>query len=198
MAVRPLEEIGHLLARQIRRRDLLTLRDAIASARGIGAANNFTKAASVVFGWAVDRNWIESTPATRIKKLAGGHHRAWTRLEADHALAGLPEHLRRFVLLARYTGQRRGDLIVMPWSAYDGRGIRVVQEKTGVVLTVPCHPALKRELDCWRTPEAAGPILRNTRGTPWTDDVSMQLPAALRRLGLPAGLNVHGLSLIHI
>ncbi len=108
--LRPLEEIGHLPVRQMKRRELLLIRDAIAAARGNGAATGFMRAASAVFGWAVDHDWIEHTPVHRIRKLPGGHLRAWTRAEADAAVRGLPEHLRRVVVLARFTGQRRGDL----------------------------------------------------------------------------------------
>ncbi len=35
----------------------------------------------------------------------------------------------RVVILAWYTGQRRGDLISLTWRAYGGRAIRVVRER---------------------------------------------------------------------
>ena len=62
----------------------------------------------------------------------------------------LPENLRRAVILARYTGQRRGDLILMRWDQYDGKVIRLRQQKTAVDLVIPVHPALKVELDSWK------------------------------------------------
>lgn len=192
--LRPLEDVGHIEAKKFKRRELLTLRDAIAKGRGNGAGTGFVRAASAVFGWAVDHDWIEFSPVHRIKKLPGGELRAWTRQEADEAQVGLPEHLRRVVVLARYTGQRRGDLCALGWSAYDGAAIRLVQQKTGEPMMLPVHPALKVALDQWRQTATATTILTNTLGRPWKPaHLSHELPVALVRLGLPRDLNVHGL-----
>ena len=190
--LRPLFKLGHLSVQSWTRRDILTLRDAIATARGNGAATGFIRAASALFTWAVDREWIEHTPITRIKALPSGHLRAWTREEADTAEAKLPAHLARVVILARYTGQRRGDLCTMGWSAYDGATIRLVQQKTGAPLVLPAHPVLKTHLDAW--PRVAATILTDKRGRPWKPiDLSHALPAAMARIGLSDDLNVHGL-----
>jgi hypothetical protein len=35
------------------------------------------------------------------------------------------------LLLALWTGQRQGDLLRLPWSAYDGEHVRLRQSKTG-------------------------------------------------------------------
>src|SRR5208282_6401583 len=88
--LRPLHALGHLAATAWGRRDILTLRDAIATSRGNGAATGFIRAASALFTWAVDREWIEHSPVTRIKALEGGHLRAWTLQEAEAAEATLP------------------------------------------------------------------------------------------------------------
>lgn len=190
--LRPLLTLGHLSASAWTRRDLLTLRDAIATSRGNGAATGFIRSASALFTWAVDREWIEHTPVTRIKVLPGGHLRAWTREEAEAAELQLPPHLAQVVTLARYTGQRRGDLCTMGWSAYDGTTIRLVQQKTGAPLVLPVHPALKLALDAW--PRVAATILTDARGRPWKgQDLSHAMPDALVRIGLSNGMNVHGL-----
>jgi integrase len=190
--LRPLHTLGHLPATAWTRRDILTLRDAIAAARGNGAATGFVRAASSLFTWAVDREWIDHTPVTRIKALPGGHLRAWTRHEADIAEAQLATHLARVVVLARYTGQRRGDLCTMGWSAYDGASIRLVQQKTSAPLVLPVHPALKTQLDAW--PRVAATILTDAKGRPWKPlDLSHALPNALVRIGLSNDMNVHGL-----
>jgi YD repeat-containing protein len=190
--LRPLFAVGHLPAVAWTRREILTLRDAIAGSRGNGAATGFMRATSALFTWAVDREWIEHTPVTRIKPLEGGHLPAWSRQEADAAEAGLPAHLARVVALARYTGQRRGDLCAMGWSAYDGATIRLVQHKTGAPLVLPVHPVLRAHLDGW--PRVAATILVDGKGRPWKpEDLSHQMPRGLARIGLPDGLNVHGL-----
>jgi integrase len=190
--LRPLFRVGHLPITTWSRRDILTLRDAIATSRGNGAGTGFIRAASALFTWAVDREFIEHTPVTRIKALPSGHLRAWSREEADTAEAQLPPHLARVVILARYTGQRRGDLCAMGWSAYDGGTIRLVQQKTGAPMVLPVHAALKAHLDAW--PRVAATILTDARGRPWKpQDLSHTMPAALLRIGLSNDMTVHGL-----
>ncbi|HEY0183157.1 MAG TPA: tyrosine-type recombinase/integrase [Rhodopila sp.] len=190
--LRPLEKIGQVDPATIRRRDILTLRDSIASARGTGAATGFVRAASTLFRWAVDREWVEHSPVTKIRPLDGGHLTAWTPQQAATAISELPPHLRRVVILALYTGQRRGDLCSLGWSSYDGSRIRLVQEKTRTPLVLPVHPALKAELDLW--PKVATTILANTLGRPWKPELlSHAMHTGLARIGLPGDLNIHGI-----
>ena len=55
-------------------------------------------------------------------------------------------------------------------------------------------PELRRELDAWKASATTLTVLANSLGRPWDPTVlSIALPRALRRLGLPKGLNVHGL-----
>lgn len=196
--LRCLRRVGHVRADEVTRRDLLTARDAIAAARGNGAATGFTRAASALFGWAVDREWIEHSPVSRFKKLEGGTLPAWTLEQAQIAMEGLPEPLRRVVVLALYTGARRSDLIAMPWSAYDGTRLRYVPQKTRKVspepLIIPAHPALKAELDAWKAGKVIGAtILLNSNGRAWKPTLlSQYLPAALVKLGLSNELGIHG------
>lgn len=191
---RDLEELADWRVADVKRRTLLAMRDAIAGERGNGAANVFIRVASALFAWAVDRQWeIETNPAQRIRQLEGGHLVAWTAEQAQEACAKLPEHLRRVVVMALYTGQRRGDLIAMTWRAYDGATIKVRQQKTGAELVIPVHPTLKVELDEWRRSAASTHILVSGTGQPWEADyLSHAMPDALAKIGL-SGLNVHGL-----
>lgn len=195
ICLRHLARLGRYAVADVRRRDLLALRDAIAVGRGKGAATGFVRAAAALFAWAVNREWIEHSPAARLPTLVGGHLPAWTPEQAELALHGLPEPLRRVVLLGLHTGQRRGDLIALPWSAYDGSTIRLRQQKTGAALVIPVHPALRAELDRWRADAAATTILTDQNGRPWNPiNLSHQLPRALTKIpGMPPGLNVHGL-----
>jgi len=174
------------------RREILTLRDALAGRNGPGAANAFVRTASALFRWAVDREWVEHSPVTRIKALPGGHLTAWTRAEADRAEAELPIHLARVVALGRFTGLRRSDLCALGWSAYDGRSIRLVQQKTRQPQVVPVHPTLKAHLDRW--PRVAATILTNSLDRPWTPAaMTLAMRTALGRIGFAPGLNIHGL-----
>jgi integrase len=192
--LRDFEDMGRAIVGKITRRDLLDIQDIIASNRGNGAATGFIRAASALFGWAVDREWIERSPVHRIPRRPSGSLPAWTPEQAAFALDGLPEHLRRVVVLGAYTGQRRGDLCTITWAAYDGATIRVAQQKTGAVLTISVHAELKRELDAWKAQATTLTILANQYGRPWhVGTLSGALPRELQRLGLPKGLNVHGL-----
>ena len=130
----------------------------------------------------------------RIPKRPGGALPAWTPEQAAIALAGLPEHLRRVVVLGAYTGQRRGDLCALTWAACAGDVIRCRQRKTGVELVIAVHPELRREMDAWKAEATTLTILANQFGRPWdAHTLSGALPRELQRLGLPKGLNVHGL-----
>ena len=51
------------------------------------------------------------------------------------------------MLLAINTGQRQGDLLRLPWSAYDGTVIKLRQRKTGAYVPIPVADALKDALD---------------------------------------------------
>lgn len=183
----------------VKRRDLIAMHDALRTAKGNGSANGFLAAAKALFAWAVEKEWIEILPTLRIKAAPGGHHRAWTVAEADRAERLLPEHLRRVIVLARHTGQRRGDLCSMLWSAYDGQTIRVVQQKSKpgaapVKLVIPVNVRLRAEIDAWKQKSTAVTILTNAAGKPWiAQSLSHVLPLALEKIGLSGELNVHGL-----
>jgi integrase len=180
--------------KDITRRQIMEARDAVASISGMGAAAVFGRVSAVLFGWAVDREWIEYNPAARLKKLPVGSLPAWSEAQIEIALAKLPEELRRVVVLALHTGQRRGDLCAMTWGQYDGATIRLRQRKTGEVLAIRCHPDLRAELDAWK-PGRKGPlILSSPRTGGWTaPHLTREMGRELKAIGLPARLNVHGL-----
>jgi integrase len=190
--LRPLDAIGHNKVAELTRRHIIEIRDAIAKHRGNGAANAFVRSVSALFAWAVSSDWIAQSPVYKIKRLPGGSLPAWTPEAAVAALAGLPEHYRRVVVLGLLTGQRRGDLIAMRWSDYDGERISVTQQKTGAGLSLAVHPDLKAELDAW--PREAATILMNSFGRPFeARSLTVNLPRAMAKLGVPKGMNVHGL-----
>jgi integrase len=64
-----------------------------------------------------------------------------------------PIELQRALILALHIGQREGDLLRMPWSAYDGAWIKLRQGKArrqgqlAPLIEIPCTSALRRMLD---------------------------------------------------
>ena len=75
------------------------------------------------------------------------------------------EPLRRAVALATETGQRKGDLLRLPWSAYDGRYIRLKQSKRGKRVAIRATGTLRSILDGLE--RTADTILTSARGHPW-------------------------------
>lgn len=166
--LRDLYPLGRSKIAEVRRKDVIGLRNAIAMTRGRGAATGFIRAVSAAFAWAMDNDHAEMNPAARLKPLKRGTLPAWTEAVLAKALVELPEAYRRAILLAVHTGQRRGDLVRLPWTAYDGRTIRLTQEKTREPLVVPVHRDLRPELDAWKREATSVTILTSPRGLPWT------------------------------
>jgi integrase len=192
--LRHIEKLGDKPVMEVSRGDWYDLRDAIAAISGTGAATVFQKVVSALLNWATERGKITHNVMAGAKQLEGGHLPAWSAAQADEACSKLPEVLRRVVVLARYTGQRRGDLCAMMWSAYDGSSLKVKQQKTGASLVVPVHPVLKAELDNWRRAAQSTHILVSETGKPWKPgNLTALMGDWLERIGLPGDLNVHGL-----
>lgn len=112
-------------------------------------------------------------------------------VQAFNAVASEP--LRFALLLALWTAQRQGDLIQMTWLQYDGSHIRLKQNKTGARVAIPIGAELKAALDARKPEKADGPILRNSRGAPWTaDGFKTSWGKATAKAGL-SGLRFHDL-----
>jgi len=112
-------------------------------------------------------------------------------------LAKARAHLHLPLLLALWTGQRQGDLLRLPWSAYDGTHIRLTQSKSKrrgaepVRVTIPVGAPLKAMLDA--EPKRSTIILTNTDGAPWTSDgFRASWRKACRRAGV-VGVTFHDL-----
>lgn len=195
----PLDNLADKPLAVLRRPLVLEIRDGIAETRGPAAGNAFVQVASTFLSWCVDRGLVDVNPLWRVKQLPGGHLPAWTEAEFQVAAASFPEPLRRAIVLAYYTGQRRGDLVNLTWAAYDGQAIRLRQEKTAkrradrALHVIPAHPALRAELDAWKAEATSTHILTRQRGTPWhREGLSGAIAAAVLAAGLRPGLNMHG------
>jgi integrase len=123
-----------------------------------------------VLSWALDRGHVLANPCERGGRLyrAERNDKVWTEADEATFLAGAPQHLHLPLLLALWTGQRQGDLLRLPWSAYDGEVIRLKQSKTGVRVTIPVSAILKAALKA--APRVSTVILVNSDGRPWTSN----------------------------
>lgn len=78
--------------------------------------------------------------------------------------------LRVALMMALWTGQRQGDILRAPWSAYDGKRLRLRQGKTGARVSIPVGEPLRALLDAERHSPNSTTILTNSRGRTWTED----------------------------
>lgn len=118
----------------------------------------------------LDRGLVSANPCARGGRLYHGSRaeKIWTAEDEAAFLARAPAHLRLALTLALWTGQRQGDLLRLPWSAYDGQRIRLRQAKGGVPVVIPVGAPLKAALDA--TPKRSPIILVTLDGKPWTPD----------------------------
>lgn len=93
---------------------------------------------------------MEADPTTNLRlSRSKPRDRIWTEQEMASWLSAAARwpHMVTALILLRYTAQRPGDVLAMTWGQYDGTDIRLRQQKTGTLLDVPCHPALRDHLD---------------------------------------------------
>jgi integrase len=121
-----------------------------------------------ILSWSHDRGLVLANPCARGGRLYRGSRvdKIWTADDEAAFLKSAPAHFHLPLLLALWTGQRQGDLLRLPWSAYDGTRIRLKQSKTGARVTIPVGAPLKAALDA---ATKHGPlILTNSLRRPWT------------------------------
>src|SRR6516165_5121397 len=123
---------------------------------------------ALILAWALDRGLIMANPCARGGRLyrANRVDKIWTEDDEAAFLRSAPAHLHLPLLLALWTGQRQGDLLRLPWSAYDGTHIRLKQSKTGARVVLPVGGPLKAALDA--TPKLSPIILVKRDSKPWT------------------------------
>jgi integrase len=147
----------------------MTWRDRLATKSRRQADYAWTVLARVL-SWALKRGLIAANPCERGGRLYRGSRadKIWTADDEAAFMKTAPKHLHLPLLLALWTGQREGDLLRLPWSAYDGETIRLRQSKTGARVSIPVGAPLKAALDA--TSRQSPIILVSTEGTPWTED----------------------------
>jgi integrase len=128
---------------------------------------------ALVLAWGMDRGMVPANPCARGGRLYNGSRvdKIWTPEGEAAFLRSAPAHLHLPLLLALWTGQRQGDILGLPWSAYDGTHIRLKPSKTKdrprpVFLTIKVGAPLKAALDA--TQKVCPLILVNSYGKPWT------------------------------
>jgi integrase len=123
-----------------------------------------------VLSWGMDRGLVAANPCARGGRLYRGSRaeNIWTTADEAAFLERAPAHLHLPLLLALWTGQRQGDLLRLPWSAYDGKHIRLRQSKGGTRVVIRVGAPLKVVLDA--ATKRSPIILTNKDGKLWTPD----------------------------
>jgi integrase len=146
-----------------------------------------------VLSWSHDRGLVLANPCARGGRLYRGSRAdsIWTADDEATFLRSAPAHFHLPLLLALWTGQRQGDLLRLPWSAYDGAHIRLRQSKTGARVVIPVGAPLKVALD---GATKYGPlILANSLRRPWTSHgFQSSWGIAARKAGI-VGVTFHDL-----
>ena len=145
-------------------------RDQLALSAGRRQADYAWTVLARVLSWGLNRGLIAANPCERGGRLYRGSRadKIWTAEDEAAFLERAPIHLHLPLLLALWTGQRQGDLLHLPWSAYDGTHIRLRQGKTGARVVIKVGAPLKAALDA--APKRSMIILTNREGKPWTSD----------------------------
>lgn len=181
-----------LMADRRTRGEFMAWRDKLALASRRQADYGWVVLARVL-SWALNRGLIAANPCEKGGRLYRGSRadKIWTADDEATFLARAPAHLHLPLILALWTGQRQGDLLSLPWSAYDGSKIRLRQGKTGARVTIPVGTPLKVALDSARKQSPL--ILVSTDKTPWTaDGFRSSWHKACAKAGI-AGLTFHDL-----
>jgi integrase len=120
-----------------------------------------------LLSWARARGLTHYRPPERVERLyhADRSEKIWSEPQIAAFMHVASEPLQRAFVLALETGQRQGDLLILPWSAYDGTWIRLRQGKTGRHVGIPVTRRLRAVLES--TPRTATVILTNRRGIAW-------------------------------
>jgi integrase len=159
-------------------------------------ARNWLKTLRALSRFAVERGFRKDDPTRDIKlaPIKGDGFHTWTddeivQFEARHAIG---TKARLALALGRYTMQRRGDVIRMGRQHIRNGELYVTQQKTGVALVLPVHPALAAIIEA--TPGDHLTFLVTKRGKPYSGkDFNGAFRAWCNEAGLPKRCKFHGL-----
>jgi hypothetical protein len=176
----------------IERRHVKRWRDERAETPGM--ANMVVKVANMLLMFAVENDYRRDNPAMKITLFKLGEHRAWTpdELAAFEQRWPTGTMQRRAYALARYTGQRCGDVAAMTRGCRVGGAINVTQQKTGKALVIREHRELTAELA--RGEQGHLSLLVREDGSGFDgESLSPWFADAIEAAGLPDDCVMHGL-----
>jgi integrase len=171
--------LGKLHARDVTRKQIVGLLDAKMDAGSPVAANRLLAVLSKMFGWAVERGELETSPCSGVRKPAKEQSRErvlqhpeifplWHALDTGDGI-GMYLVTRRALQVMLLTGQRKGEVLRMRWEHLENTSygwtwtIPAANAKNGKAHRVPLVSEVVALLETIRSADAK----RGNEASPW-------------------------------
>jgi integrase len=171
--------LGKALARDVTRKEIVSLLDAKMDAGSPVAANRLLAVLSKMFGWAVERGELDISPCNGVKKPAKEKSRErvlqhpeifplWHALDSGRGIGMYPV-TRRALQVMLLTGQRKGEVLRMRWEHLERTNegwvwtIPAANAKNGKAHRVPVVSEVMDLLESLRPTETG----RKGESSPW-------------------------------
>ena len=104
-------------------RDFLQWREDVARVSGEREGDNRLSAVSAMLTWSKEHGRLTVNHLKGFRRLyhADRSEKIWLPEHIEAFMKVAPIELQRAMIIALHTGQRQGDILRLPWSAYDGR-----------------------------------------------------------------------------
>ena len=187
-------DYGDLAVSEIDREFILEARDALSLKPR--TADFTIQVLSRLLSFAVDRPrrfGLQFNPASRIGKLADPiGYKPWHDNLLMTARGKAADELRWVIDIARFTGLRGSDLVLLTWGQWNGRGFEIPAiEKSGEPLWVPAGPELRAVIA--EIPKRAMVVLTTKTGRAWKlAHLRHRIAALVSTCGFE-GYSLHGL-----
>lgn len=186
--------IGHMFPDTMRPADTRQLLDQFLDLPG--TANNLLGALRAMSAWGVERGHFAHSFTESVKPFRSqGGHRPWTAAQCLAAERGLTGMVRRAYFLARYTGLRGSDVVLLHPGMVDEGGFRVMPQKTRrhkLEVWCPIDDRLAAEMATWG--RELGPYLKQAWGKVYGRKLlTKQFADAAAKIPELAGVTFHGL-----
>ena len=170
----------------------------VIEARPAGTGKKWLNGIRAMFDYAIASGQLRGPnpcDGLSIRIAASDGHHTWTEAEIAQYEARHPigSPARRLFTLALFTGQRRGDLVLMGQHNMKDGKLVIKQHKTGAVVTIPIHPELQKVLDA-SGPDIAPTFILGEQGGPLcAGHVGKLFRDWCKQAGLPDECVLHGL-----
>lgn len=159
-----------------------------------GMANLARAVMKLLFKFATRKRMKHQNPFDGIASYKIGTRHTWTdeQLKAFEKRWEIGTQQRLDYASLLFSGQRGGDVTRMVRPSPKATTIKVVQEKTGVELTIPIHPEWRKAIDA--VPAKGLSLIGNANGRPISRGVlTWRIRKAAKAAGLPPECKAHGL-----